>query len=222
MPTETLVLGLVWYGVFLFSTTLHEAAHAFAALKLGDPTAYMGGQVTLDPTPHVRRSPIGMIAVPIASFLLVGGHWMIGWASAPYDPFWAHRHPKRSAIMAAAGPAANLLLVLAAALVVRVGVSFGWFIAPAKLQFPEVTAAAAEAGRLAAAVATFVNIAFSLNLILFLFNLFPLPPLDGSSAITLFMDDATARHFQAWVRQPAFSIIGLLALNLLYPGAGYH
>ena len=80
---DFLALGLGWYVVFVFSVTCHEAAHAFAAMKLGDKTAYHGGQVTLDPTPHVRRSPFGMVVVPILSFLL--GGWMIGWASAPYD-----------------------------------------------------------------------------------------------------------------------------------------
>ena len=60
-----LVEGLVFYVVFVFSTVLHEAAHAWAALKGGDPTAYEGGQVTLDPVPHIRREPIGMVLVPI-------------------------------------------------------------------------------------------------------------------------------------------------------------
>jgi Zn-dependent protease len=116
-------LGLCWYIVFLFSTTAHEAAHAWVALKLGDDTAYQGGQVSLDPTPHVRREPWGMVVVPIASFLL--GGWMIGWASAPYDPEWAQRYPKRSALMACAGPLANLCLVITAALALRLGVEAG-------------------------------------------------------------------------------------------------
>ena len=66
--TETVALGLIWYVAFLFSTTLHEAAHSWAALRMGDPTAYHGGQVTLNPIPHIRRSPVGMVVIPIVAF----------------------------------------------------------------------------------------------------------------------------------------------------------
>ncbi len=103
--------GLVWYVVFLFSTSLHEAAHAWAAQRGGDPTAYLGGQVSLDPRPHIRREPFGMLLLPL--FTAVTSGWPIGYASAPYDPVWAANHPRRAAWMSLAGPAANLLLVLA-------------------------------------------------------------------------------------------------------------
>ena len=96
-------IGLVWFVAFLFSTTVHEAMHAFAAWKGGDPTAYHGGQVSLSPLPHIRREPVGMLIVPLLTSLTRG--WAMGWASAPYDPVWATRHPRRAAIMAAAGPA---------------------------------------------------------------------------------------------------------------------
>jgi len=72
-------LAMAWYVVLLVSLSFHEAAHGFAAMKLGDTTAYHGGQVTLDPIPHIRREPFGMVVFPILSFLLAG--WMIGWAS---------------------------------------------------------------------------------------------------------------------------------------------
>jgi len=62
-----IALATVWYMVFIVSLTFHEAAHSFAALKLGDPTAYYHGQVSLDPIPHIRRSPFGMVFVPIIS-----------------------------------------------------------------------------------------------------------------------------------------------------------
>src|SRR5512139_3082516 len=97
-----LVNGLVFYVVFLFSTTLHEAAHAWAALRGGDPTAYQGGQVSLDPMPHIRREPFGMVVLPLLTALATG--WPFGYASAPYNPNWAVRHPDRAAWMALAGP----------------------------------------------------------------------------------------------------------------------
>src|SRR5688572_25160812 len=114
-------MAAAWFVVFLFSTTLHEASHAFAAQRLGDVTAYGGGQVTLNPLPHIRREPLGMVVVPLLSFFLSG--WMFGWASAPYDPIWAQRSPKRAALMALAGPLSNLLLVLIAGTVLRVGLA---------------------------------------------------------------------------------------------------
>ena len=115
----------VWFVATLLSLTIHEAAHALFGRLGGDDTA--SDQVTLDPTPHVRREPFGMILVPILSFLFNGGQWMIGFASAPYDPLWASRHPKAAARMAAAGPLADLVLALIAAGVLHLGMAFwGW------------------------------------------------------------------------------------------------
>src|SRR5262245_66318758 len=65
VQAETLLQGLLWFVAFLFSTTVHEAAHAFAALRGGDPTAYLGGQVSFSPIPHIRREPIGMLLVTL-------------------------------------------------------------------------------------------------------------------------------------------------------------
>jgi Zn-dependent protease len=164
---DLLLLGLAWFVVFLFSTTLHEAAHAFIALRLGDPTAYHGGQVTLNPVPHVRREPFGMVVVPVLSFFM--GGWMFGWASAPYDPRWALRHPRRAAWMALGGPAANLLLVIVAGLLIRTGMRIGYFYAPQVVRFSEVTAPTELPG--AAGLATLLSVLFTLNLVLFVFNL---------------------------------------------------
>ena len=100
MNTEFVIAGLLWYVVFLLSDTCHEAAHAWAAMLGGDLTAYHGGQVSLDPLPHVRREPLGMVVVPLITYAMNG--WMMGWASAPYDPLWASRHPKPSASCASA------------------------------------------------------------------------------------------------------------------------
>ena len=234
LSADLLLLGLAWFVVFLFSTTLHEAAHAFIALRLGDPTAYHGGQVTLNPLPHVRREPFGMVLVPILSFFL--GGWMFGWASAPYDPEWALRHPRRAAWMALGGPAANLLLLVVAGLLIRLGLRAGYFYAPEVIRFSSVTAAADLPG--AAGVATVLSVLFTLNLVLFVFNLLPLPPLDGSGVVQLLMGDELARRYQVFVRQPMLAWVGILlawrlfgpifrpihnlALALLYPGLGYH
>ncbi len=89
MSRPDLLMGLVYYAVFLVATTLHEAAHAWAALRGGDRTAYLGGQVSLDPLPHIRREPFGMVVLPLLSVVLMG--WPFGFASAPYSVEWARR-----------------------------------------------------------------------------------------------------------------------------------
>jgi Zn-dependent protease len=209
LTAEFLALGLIWYLVFFFSTTCHEAAHALVAYRLGDPTAYRAGQVSLNPLPHVRREPFGMILMPLLSYVFSG--WMLGWASAPYDPGWAHRYPKKSALMALAGPLANGLLALAAALGIRLGLATGFFQAPAAaLEFHLLVEA--PAGGFAGGLATLLSIGFSLNLLLGAFNLIPLPPLDGSSVVQLVMGETVARRYQEFLaQQPFLVLVGLLA-----------
>ena len=115
--------GFLWFLAFLFSTTVHEAMHAWAAMKGGDLTAYHGGQVSLSPIPHIQREPIGMLVLPLLTAMTQG--WAIGWASAPYDPYWAARYPKRAAVMAAAGPIGNLILAAIAFTLLKVGLERG-------------------------------------------------------------------------------------------------
>jgi len=232
LQPETLVLGLVWYVAFLLAITCHEGAHAWAAKLGGDLTAFHAGQVTLSPFPHIQREPVGTILVPIASYFL--GGWMLGWASAPYDPLWAERHPRRAAWMALAGPGANLALMFLAAAAIRLGIWQGVFYAPAKASFTQVVASH-QPGTWAA-VATLLSILFVLNLLLFLFNLLPVPPLDGNQGVTLLMSEKTGRRFlelthsfgllgllAAWVVfGRLFSPVFTLALNLLHPGSSYH
>ena len=231
---EYVALGIIWYVIFIISTTFHEFSHGFTAARLGDPTAYHYGLVTVDPVPHIKRSPFGMVGIPILSFLFSG--WMIGWASAPYDPYWAQRNRKKAALMSLAGPGANLILVLAAALIIRGGILFGFFYAPETIIFTQVVAAASAGWANSAAVV--VSILFSLNLILLVFNLIPLPPLDGSNVLLFFLSDRSAQRYESFLYQPMHRMIGLvvawqlfspvfdpihtLALNILYPGAGYH
>lgn len=228
MESDTIVLGLTWFVVFLFSTTLHEAGHAFAAWRLGDPTAYEGGQVSLNPLPHIQREPFGMVLVPLITFALSG--WMMGWASAPYDPYWAHNYPKRAGIMAMAGPAANLILVLISGVLIRVGIAAGWLYVPASLSFTQIVAGQGWAE----GAAVPLSILFMLNLLLFVFNLLPVPPLDGSAILPMFLSDSVNQRYQELLHQPMLSLIGLLiawkvfpyifqpvsilALRMLYPG----
>lgn len=226
--------ALTYFAVFLFSTTLHEAAHAWAALKGGDRTAYEGGQVSLDPRPHIRREPFGMVVLPLMTALLTG--WPMGYASAPYNPDWARRYPNRAAWMALAGPAANLGLVLLAAVALRIGHATDIFYAPESISFGDIVAT--DAGAAWHAAGRMLGVVFSLNLVLLVLNLLPFPPLDGSAVIMLFMQrDMTTRYQEFLWRTPMLGFIGIFiawrlfavvfnpvftaAVSLLYPGTRY-
>jgi Zn-dependent protease len=209
---DLLYQGVLWYIAFLFSTTCHEGAHALVAKIGGDPTAFHGGQVTLNPIPHIRREPVGMVLVPILSF--VYAHWMMGWASAPYDPTWQQRYPRRAAWMALAGPAANFLLVLVAAISIRVGMAAHFFAMPRSASFTHITEPAVPG--MADFAATFLSILFVLNLVLGTFNLLPVPPLDGNTGITLLMSEEAGLRFLAWTRTQGFGLIGLVLAWVLY------
>lgn len=199
--------AILWYIVFLYSTVCHEAAHAWTAWRLGDDTAYRGGQVSLDPLPHIRREPLGMVVVPVLVFLSNPG-FMLGWASAPYDPQWAQRHPRRSAIMALAGPAANLSLILLTALIFRVGME--WHVWEEPYNFTTSHLAEPLAGGLVPWFVKLLSIIFSLNLLLFIFNLLPLPSLDGSSFPLLFLSGSAAQAYMQFMSIPALRIVGLV------------
>ncbi|MGB2591352.1 MAG: site-2 protease family protein [Candidatus Acidiferrum sp.] len=201
LSPEVLVYGFIWYVAFLFSTTCHEAAHALVAKIGGDETAAAGGQVSLNPVPHMRREPFGMILIPIVSYLLM--HSMFGWASAPFDPAWERSHPRRSAWMALAGPAANFTLMLLAVAGLQIGAAAGWF------HRDPVT------NRLDFAATTLL-IFFSLNLLLGTFNLLPVSPLDGSTVIMLFMSEKTAGRYLDWLRGNSFAVAGLLVGIVLF------
>jgi Zn-dependent protease len=232
MAPDFIALGVIWYIVFLFSTTCHEGAHALAAKLGGDPTAFHGGQASLNPVPHIQRAPFGMVIVPILTYILPP-HWMFGWASAPYDPAWQHRYPRRAAWMALAGPAANFTLAIVAALSIRVGMAFGYFHMPDSVAFTRITEAAATGPTEFAA--TFLSILFVLNVLLGTFNLLPVPPLDGHTGVTLLMSESAGLRFLEWTNNQNLGMLGIvlawvlydrvfgyifqLALTLLYPGS---
>lgn len=181
MDPDQLVLLPLWYAVFLLSVTCHEAGHAFVAYRGGDSTAYLGGQVTLNPLPHIQREPFGTVLIPMLSYLMMG--FMMGWASAPYDPQWEERHPRRASAMAAAGPAANLILLCIGFVVLKAGLAAQiWQPAmPESLGFDRLVVV--PDGGAIEGLGRFCSLLVSLNLLLVVLNLIPLPPLDGSAIV---------------------------------------
>ncbi|MEN8128200.1 MAG: site-2 protease family protein [Planctomycetota bacterium] len=225
---EPLQLCIIWYIVFLASTVLHEFSHAYVGYLFGDHTATHHDLATLNPVPHIQRTPIGMMVVPLLSFIHMG--WMIGWASVPYDPFWAQQYPKQAALMSLAGPAANLVLVIIASLLIHIGISAGIFYPPDGVDFTTVVEATADG--LPKAAAIMVSILFTLNLLLFVFNLIPVTPLDGTALAEFVLKGETLYKYRQLMMHPTvrvfgifiawyvirliFSPIHLFALNALY------
>lgn len=214
MDATVLMTGLLWFAAFLFSTTVHEAMHAVVAYRGGDATAYLGGQVSLSPVPHIRREPIGMLVVPLLTAFTLG--WAVGWASTPYDPAWAARHPRRAASMAAAGPAGNLLIALVAFAALRLGLAAGVFVPPDRVNFHHVVEAAGG-NPLLNGLGELLTVLLVLNVLLFFFNMLPVPPLDGASAITGVLPRRAAELVRAVNAHPAMSMLGLLVAWQLFP-----
>jgi Zn-dependent protease len=205
--------AFIWFTSFLFSTTFHEAAHAYVAWRGGDPTAYHGGQVSLSPAPHVAREPIGMLALPLLTSLTQG--WAIGWASAPYDPVWAERHPKRAALMAAAGPAANFTIAITAFGLIRLGLAMGWFIAPDHVTLEsivELTGAGTPSF-----VTSLLSVLLVQNVFLGIFNMLPLPPLDGASVFSIFLPEGMRRSMNDFAANGMMSMLGLVIAWQVFP-----
>lgn len=181
--------AIVKFVTLIISLTVHEAAHAWVALLGGDRTGLRSGQVTLNPIPHIQREPFGMVFLPALVLYLSGGRWTMGYASTPIDPIWAWHHPRKAAVMAAAGPLANLVLA---------GIAFGvlvWLGVPMSKEGDAVE---------------MIALSFlELNVVLFLFNLVPLPPLDGASILEgLFTP--LRRPYDALRRSPQMAIVTML------------
>jgi Zn-dependent protease len=207
---------LIWYLVFLFSTTFHEFSHAFLAYKGGDLTAYETGHVTLDPTPHIRRSPIGMVLVPLISYVQLG--WMVGFASVPFNAEWGRLHPRRQAWMSLAGPLANLLLALIALGLMRVLLAahvFQYAASGASTQYVEALSGGAHSPLNALGMA--LSVMLQLNVVLFLFNLIPVPPLDGAGVLSGFFPGSFGSLYERMRQIPAFEFLGLLLAWQVFP-----
>jgi Zn-dependent protease len=204
-------IALFAYVAFLFSTVCHEAAHALAAKLGGDLTAYHAGQVTLSPIPHIRREPFGLGLLPLITLFTSiqgGGLGVIGFASAPFDPYWAIRHPRRAAWMAIAGPGANIALAAIALLALKTGIALGFFTTPESLmvwRLAEATSSATEG------VAVFLSILYFENLLLAAWNLLPIPPMDGFSLFLFVLPASKVASFFAIRNQ-----IGMMFPLLLF------
>lgn len=213
---DPILSAVAMYLMFVFSTTCHEAAHAFVAQRGGDDTAYSLGHVTLDPIPHIVRSPMGMVLAPLIGLYL--WNFPLGWASVPYDSVWGQRHPRRRAVMSLAGPLANFALAVTAIVVLRVLIEAGVFHLQSggvRSGFVMLSEGVAQNSPLAA-VAFVLSRLFELNLMLGLFNLVPLPPLDGSSVAEGFSPRLMGSFYERLREIPAHELLGWIAATQLF------
>lgn len=198
---------LLLFIPLLISLTVHEAGHALVAYWGGDRTAYLGGQVSLNPVPHVKREPFGMVILPLIAIFMSQGQWTIGFASTPIDPLWAQAHPRRAALMALAGPVANLLLAALAFALLKVLKASGM-----DLYGPGT-----------GAVVKIALMFLTLNVLLMVFNLIPIPPLDGASVLEGLLPRQIGPLLNLVRATPMFGIIGIVAawklMDVLYPPA---
>ncbi len=205
-------LGIFWYVVFVFSTVLHEFAHVIVGLRLGGGLGAKDARLTLDPYYYMKREPFGMVVLPIV-FLLTSG-MLIGWASVPYNPIWAMRYPKKAALMSLAGPLTNLLLAVVAIVLSFFGVLLGIFEMGEYDSFSHIIVAS-QSGLLNN-IATLLSITVILNLSLFVFNMIPFYPLDGSSAIALILPPSLYTRFRMRIFNPQFHIFGMFISLMIF------
>jgi Zn-dependent protease len=177
----------------LLAITLHEAAHGYAARLLGDDTAWQMGRVTLNPFPHMDL--VGTVIMPLMLFFATSGQFLFGYARPVPVDFSRLRHPKRDMVwVALAGPAVNLLQALAWAVLIYLLSGMG----SEERFFIEL----AQAGVL-------------VNLVMFAFNLFPLPPLDGGRIVVGLLPMRLAIGFSHIERYGFFIVMGLVLMGVI-------
>lgn len=182
--------------VIIFSAVIHEVMHGVAADRLGDPTARYSGRLTLNPIPHL--DPFGSILLPII-LALTNSPIFFGWAKpVPYNPYNLRPGRFSEAIVAGAGPASNLAIALVFGLVIRSG-------ALAELE-------------------PILFLVVVVNVMLFLFNLIPIPPLDGSKVLEALLPRALSRGYAGWragMEGNPFLGMGLVVLIIVLLGSSF-
>lgn len=195
ISTEILYTIAVWLVPVLFAITLHEAAHGWMANKLGDPTAKALGRISLNPIKHI--DPIGTVVLPLALLMLSG--FVIGWAKpVPVDMRYFKQPLLDMAVVALAGPASNFIMACGWGLVGTIG----------QAMFTPGT-------ELAIYIVEVGSAGITINLILMVLNLLPIPPLDGSRVLAGVLSPRLAASFMKIEPYGIFIVIFLLVTGIL-------
>ena len=180
---------LIYIIPLLFAITLHEAAHGWVASKLGDHTARMMGRVTLNPIKHVH--PVGTILVPLALLLMPGVGFIFGWAKPVPINFRALRSQKSGMIwVALAGPGANFLMAIGWLILAIISLKLELFI-----------------------LYSMARVGIFLNILLAVFNLLPIPPLDGSRVISALLPGPLAYKYGQFEQYGFLILLGLMFIG---------
>ncbi len=204
MDTGTLILTFIG---LLLALSVHEASHALAALTLGDRTAQALGRVTLNPVAHI--DPVGTILLPLVAFALNAP--IIGWARPVPVDVRNLKHPRRDFMwIALAGPASNLALALLASVALRL------------LPWLPVGAGGIE---IVTPLVVFAQQFLFLNVLLAVFNMIPVPPLDGSNVVAALLPQGLARQWDQLRPYGIFILYGLMFTGvlrtLIYPPSAF-
>lgn len=196
MNIDSIIYNIaVWSLPVLFAITLHEVAHGWMASKLGDNTAKMLGRLTVNPFKHI--DPIGTVVVPLAMVLLQTG-FVFGWAKpVPVNMRNLNSPRKDMAIVAAAGPISNLIMAVFWVFIFKLGASV--------ITDPNISEGVKAMGQAGIII----------NLILFIFNLLPIPPLDGSKVLSGIVPPSVSAMMDKIEPYGLFIVIGLLYFGVL-------
>jgi len=193
----SLIDGIFIIAVIVMSAVIHEVMHGVAAERLGDPTARLQGRITLNPISHL--DPIGSVLLPII-LVLTSSPILFGWAKpVPYNPYNLRPGRFSEAIVAGAGPLSNLAIALTGGLIIRLGLLPG-------------------------GMTDIVFLIVFINVILFLFNLIPIPPLDGSKIASAILPRALSRGYdnlRTYLEWNPLLGFGLVILFIVFFGGSF-
>jgi Zn-dependent protease len=195
----TIYNGILSLFVVLFAITIHEASHGYAALKMGDPTAYQMGRITLNPIRHI--DPVGTILLPL--ILIIMGAPPFGWAKpVPVNPLNLKDPRKDNLIISIAGPLSNLSVAVIAFVIIKILMSLN----------PSLFYGRGGFTNLLSPLIQILYLTIVINVILAIFNLIPIPPLDGSGVVTGLISQEAADKYEQ-IRPYGFFILILLIMT---------
>jgi Zn-dependent protease len=200
---------IIWFVVFLFSLSFHEAAHAWTSEKFGDDTGRLQGRITLNPLPHI--DPIGTIVFPL--IMMFTSVPLLGWAKpVQTNPLLWRDKTRANISVSAAGPISNFILMTIAFITMKVLILTGVLTLNSRIRtIYEVFGPSAGQPAFVQPLAMFLCVMLMLNLALGVFNLIPIPPLDGSHVLEEVLPYHMARAYEQ-IRPYGF----LLLIALLY------
>lgn len=203
---------ILWFVVFLFSLSFHEAAHAWTSERFGDDTGRLQGRISLNPMAHI--DPVGTILFPLMGFMRIGGFFFFGWAKpVETNPLRWRNKDLANISVSAAGPISNMILAIIAFILLKLMLGTGNYF-PAKFSGGpfDLVVPAPGAPDWMLPMGTMVSALLLTNVSLAVFNLIPIPPLDGSHILYTLLPDSMKDTYS---NLSQYGFILLIALSVL-------